>query len=260
VDAARSMTEIYDAADKQLEDTTALFKSLGVVLDSEVNTKLDENRTKLEQLNEAYQNGTASLADFERAEAALAAQNGELTASVTTLENAVNQQIDSNFEKLRILDSAYRDGAVSIEEFIRVETLLLAENERLTASITDQEAFVRSSTTTLTHYGDAFTSTLARAQALSAGLDTNTGAIQRNADAADAADRRAREREGSSSGFLGFEGLSGGTFEFTTATGAGALREQIARRAGASAAGPAQLADINLRGRTVPIPARTMAA
>ena len=53
----------------------------------------------------------------------------------------------------------------------------------------------------------------------------------------------------------GFEGLSGGTFEFTTATGGGALRAQIERRAGL-AAGPAQQSDINLSGRTVPVPAR----
>ena len=168
-------------------------------------------------------------------------------------ETQVNQAIAENNRLLVLAEMAYRQGARTAADYERAVRATSQANQELRDSLLEAEP-------ELDEFGNRFVSVRGRVEGLTGALGANSAAIRSNAAAASQADREAQEREGRSSGFLGFEGLLGGTFEFTTATGGGALRAQIERRAGLAAAGPAQQSDINLRGRTVPVPARVMNA
>lgn len=167
-------------------------------------------------------------------------------------ETQVNEAIAENNRLLVLAEMAYRQGARTAADYERAVRQTAQANQDLRDSLLEAEP-------ELDEFGNRFVTARGQVEGLTGALGLNTGAIQRNAAAA--ASAAAAESERRPGGFLGFGfGENVQTIEFTTATGGAELRAQIERRAGLAAAGPAQLADINLRGRTVPVPTRVMAA
>lgn len=99
-------------------------KELGVVLESEVNAKLEENADLLEQADELYRRGVITRRDFE-----------EVQRAIAEAEVLLNAELSGSVEALTAVENGYLTAGQAADEFNRRTSAVADSANRATASV-----------------------------------------------------------------------------------------------------------------------------